>query len=466
MDPALARIADYAHALRFEDLPNAVVHDAKRRLIDTLGCGVAAFDAEPARIARALAVRARVTAGTTDVTATGGASVLGSVDRSLPELAAFANGVMSRYLEGNDVFPGAGHPSDCIAAVLAAGEAAGAGGRILLTSVVLAYEVYHHLFRALRLRDKGLDYVLYTAGASAVGAAKAMGLPRERIGHALAIAVTANLGLAATRRGHLSMWKGTAGPDAARNGVFAALLAARGMSGPGGAIEGGHGLKEIAGRFEASPLGGEGGKSAPEFAILQADHKSLLTEYHSQAPITAALRLHAKVPAEQIAAVVIHSYRFTVNEIGSDPEKWHPTTRESADHSLPFIIAAVLIDGAFSDAIFSEERLRDPRIHALADKIAVREEAEFTRVFPQQIPCRIEITTRSGERHSASVDYPRGHHRDPMSDAELTAKFRALAGRTLPEAQLERALDLLWHFERADSVRPVFEALRRDAAKP
>jgi 2-methylcitrate dehydratase len=125
----------------------------------------------------------------------------------------------------------------------------------------------------------------------------------------------------------------------------------------------------------------------------------------------------------------------------------------------------VLIDGAFSDALFSEARLRDARIHALADKISIREDAEFTRAFPRRIPCRIDITTRSGERHSAAVDYPHGHHRDPMSDAELEAKFRGLAGRVLPEAQLGRALALLWRVDEAPSLAPVFAALRIDAAK-
>src|SRR5690606_5444654 len=107
-----SRIADFAAGLRFEHLDASVAHDCKRRLIDALGCGVAAFDAPPSRIARGLAAR---------VALPGGASVLGTTHRTLPELAAFANGVMIRYLDGNDTFPGGGgHPSDVMAAVLAA----------------------------------------------------------------------------------------------------------------------------------------------------------------------------------------------------------------------------------------------------------------------------------------------------------------------------------------------------------
>src|SRR5215218_2034642 len=111
MDSNLARIADYLTALRFEDIPPAVVHDCKRRILDTVGCGIGAFDAEPCRIARRMALRFP----TPD-----GAHVLGTSLRALPELAAFANGVMMRYLDGNDSYPGGGgHASDAISAVLA-----------------------------------------------------------------------------------------------------------------------------------------------------------------------------------------------------------------------------------------------------------------------------------------------------------------------------------------------------------
>jgi 2-methylcitrate dehydratase len=320
----------------------------------------------------------------------------------------------------------------------------------------LAYEIYGGLFRAACLRDHGLDHVFYTGVGSAIGAARVLGLDHGRIAQAVALAVTPNIALHATRRGELSMWKGVAAGNAARNGVFAALLAAEGMTGPDKALDGSHGVRELLGKFE---LGAFGGNGRP-FQLPRADLKYFLTEFHSQSPITAAIELRRQVAVEDIETVTVHTYWFAWSEIGSEPEKWHPTTRESADHSLPYILAAVLIDGRFSDDIFSDTRMRDPRIHELAGRIAVKEDTEYSRQFPGKIPCRIEIRTKSGKDLMTFVSYPRGHSSNPMTDEEVSDKFRMLAGRQLNNAETERALEVMWKFERAASLDPLFESVR------
>lgn len=170
-DTTLGRIAGYGSRLAFSDLPAAAVHEAKRRLIDTLGCMLGAYHEVPSRIARGMAARSA---------AESGARVIGSAQRRLPELAAFANGVMGRYLDGNDTYPGGGgHPSDMLAAVLAAADACRADGRSIICAIAFAYEVYHTLFQATRMRDKGMDNVFYTA----VGGAADCGV--EDVIHAL-----------------------------------------------------------------------------------------------------------------------------------------------------------------------------------------------------------------------------------------------------------------------------------------
>jgi 2-methylcitrate dehydratase len=448
MDATTGRIANYAATLTYADLPADLVHECKRHLVDTVGCALGAFDEPPGRIARALADR---------VSLSRGARVLGTGQRTLPELAAFANGVMARYLDGNDVFPGGGgHPSDVISAVLAAADLDGADGPAVITGIVLGYEIYGALFRAVCMRDHGLDHVFYTAVGSAVGAAKVLGLDAGRIAQAIALAVTPNLALHATRRGELSMWKGAAAGNAARNGVFAALLAAEGMTGPDKAIDGSDGLRELLGTFELGEFGGNG----RPFQLPRADFKYFLSEFHSQSPITAAIELRRQIAAEDIESVTVHTYWFTWSEIGSGPEKWHPTTRESADHSLPYILGAVLIDGRFSDDIFSESRIRDARIHEMASRISVKEDKDYSRQFPGKIPCRIELRTKSGKELMAEVDYPRGHTRNPMTDEEVSAKFRMLAARKLPKAQVEQALETIWAFDKAAGLDALFESVR------
>lgn len=446
MDPAIRDIADYTTAVQFSDLPPAFVHDCKRRVLDTLGCGLGAFNEEPCRIARRIALR---------VTAPSGAYVLGTSHRTLPELAGFANGIMVRYIEGNDVYHGGGgHPSDAIPGILAVADAAGADGKTAITAITVAYEVHHRLFEAVDMRDKGLDHTYYTAVTSAVGAAKVLGLNHEQVANAVSLSVTPNIPLHATRRGNLSMWKGCAAGDTVRNGVFAALLAAEGMTGPDGALQGSDGLGELTGGFDWKPL------DRGSFFITQINMKYFLSEGHSQAPITAAIELHPQVAIDDIESVTIHTYWFTWSEIGSEPEKWNPTTREAADHSLPYIVAAVLIDGKFSDEIFTDERLRDERIRKLIAKISVKEDPEFTRRAPRSLPCRMEIVTQSGKRIVAEVEYPRGHVKNPMTDDDINAKFRSLTGRVLPKERIDRALDLLWKLDEAPDLGAIFKAVQ------
>jgi len=451
VDPSVGSIADYAHQLRFSDLPADVVHQCRRTVVDSFGCALGAMDSQPASIARNVAMRVSVPSG---------AQVMGTGHRTLPELAAFANGVMVRYLDSNDAYPGGGgHPSDTLPAILAVADASGADGQTVVTAIALAYEVYYALWAATSLRDKGMDNVFYTTVAGAVGAAKVLDLDRARIAEAVSLSVVPNVSLDATRYGNMSMWKGCAGGNGARNGVFAALLAAAGMTGPEKAFSGDHGLEALAGRFTLQPFAGGKGP----FRINQATLKCFASEGHSLSPITTALELSKQVAADDIQSVTVYTYRFAWDVIGREPEKWRPTTRESADHSMPYVVAAALIDGRFGDDVFSDERLQDPRIRKLMDKIAVKEDPELTRrVTEGQLPCRIEIVSRNGERKTAATDYPRGHYKNPMSDEEIGNKFRDYAQRRLPAERVNPALATLWKIDSAKNVSGLFEAVKCD----
>src|SRR5262249_39593350 len=172
-DATIGRIADHAIGVTFADLPAAAVHACKRRLLDTLGCAVAAFDAEPSRIVRALALRAEVADG---------ARVLGTARTALPELAAFAHAAMARSLDRNDWLPGGGgHPSGVVAPALAAAQVVGANGRDAIAAIALGYEVHRALHESLRVMTKGLDHAFYPAVAAAAAAAKIFSLDRARM---------------------------------------------------------------------------------------------------------------------------------------------------------------------------------------------------------------------------------------------------------------------------------------------
>jgi 2-methylcitrate dehydratase len=449
MDHSTKSIAEFAIRLTYSDLPTEVVQDCKRRIIDTIGCGIAAFDDEPVRIARAVAMR---------VSVADGASLIGTPHRTLPELAAFANSVASRYLEGNDTYTGGGgHPNDSLLPILGMAQACGANAQTTITAIVLAYEAHRYLFQAFPMRKHAFDYVLYTAVASAVGSAKVLGLPLPQTANAIALAAVPNLGTDVSRRGHLTMWKGCAAPNAARNGVFAAIMASEGMTGPPTPFE--DGLTAVIGAEEVCPFPVD----PTTFSMLKADYKFFLSEFHAQGPALLALELRPQINLDDIEKIEVFTYHFAWFEIGSGAEKWQPTTRETADHSMPYVIACVLIDNVYTDAIFAPERFQDQRTLELMKKITIGEDAEFNKRYPRSLPCRMTITLKNGEQKTAELSNPIGHHDRPMTDAQVVEKFRGLAGRKLPAARLQKILDRVWNMDSDSDWATLFDELRIEA---
>ncbi len=436
--PLANRLAEYACNLRFADLPVSVVHEVKRRFIDSFATAVGAMSAEAYAAARRCALR---------VQSDPGAGLLGG-GRSSTEWATFVNGLLIRYLDYNDTYLSLepAHPSDNLAAVLAAGEAAGATGRDMIVAAVLAYEVQCRLCDAASLRRHGWDHVTYGAISSALAACKLLGLDVKRTTHAVGIAGVCNTALRQTRSGELSMWKGCAFANAARNGVFAALLAAEGLTGPAPIFEGDLGfMKLLTGPFELAPLGGDG----RPFMIAQTYLKFWPAEYHSQSAIDAALQLRPEVgDVGKIQAIDIHTFDAAVDIIGKDPEKWRPKTRETADHSLPYCTAVALADGTVTDVQFEHARFTDPLLLDLVAKVKVHRDAALSARYPAGIPNRLTVTLADGRRLVREVEFPRGHARNPMTDAEVEAKFRALVE---PRYGKERAMAILqacWELDR------------------
>ena len=453
MDKSINALSRYAAKLRFEDLPAAAVHETKRRLIDTIGCALGGVHAEPSRMARAIARRC---------VGKPGARILGTQERSTPQEAAFANGVMMRYLDYNDVYfvKSTGHPSDAIAATLATADSVRADGKSVLTAIALSFEPYCNLSETLP-RELGWDMCVYGVLAGAVGSAKILGLPEPQIAQAISLAITPNLALEQTRLGELSIWKGGAAPNAARNAVFAALLAQEGFTGPGEAIEGRWGLWHKVGRFEWAPFG----SADTPFRVTRTHLKNYPAVLHAQSPITAAVELHGQVAVDDIEKVTIESYWVANRYLDRNSPDWNPGTRETADHSIPYIVAAVLMDGFVSEATFDDAHLRDPRLRSLIAKMTIRETAEFTAMYPDGCPCRIEVLSRTGERKSATARYFKGHAKNPLSDGELEAKFLRLAEGVIERARAQSMLEKLWQCEELADIGEVLDLFVVDAAR-
>lgn len=453
MTPLANRLADYAVNLKFEDLPKPAVHEAKRRFIDSFATAVGAMDADAYAAARRCALR---------VQSQPGATLLGGGKSSI-EWATFVNGLLIRYLDYNDTYLSLepAHPSDNLAAVLSVGEATGSAGKELITAAMLAYEIQCRLCDAASLRKHGIDHVVYGALSSCLAACKLLKLDATKTTHALGIAGVCNVALRQTRAGELSMWKGCAFANAARNGVFAALVAADGMTGPAPIFEGELGfMKLVSGQFEMPPLAGEPAAAKRPFMINSTYIKFWPAEYHSQSAIDAALQLRPQVKSmEDVAAIEIHTFDAAVDIIGKDPEKWRPKTRETADHSLPYCTAVALADGDVTLAQFDPKRFSDAKLLDLVAKVKLHRDAGMSARYPKGIPNRITITLKDGKQLVKEVEFPRGHAENPMTDAEVEKKFRTMVEPKYGKAKADQMLAQCWKLDELKGIADVLKLI-------
>ncbi len=424
-------LAQRAQDATFDGLGGDVVHEVKRRVLDSIGCALGAWTSRPAKVTRAVARGVNVPEG---------AGLLGSTHRTTPDLAAFSNGALVRYLDFNDTYLSKepAHPSDNIPAALAAGQVAGRDGRDIITAIALGYELQCRLCDAASLRTHGWDHVVYGALSTALLASKLYGLDAAQTVHALGLAGVCNFATRQTRTGQISDWKACAFSNAARNGVFAAGLAREGLTGPNEIFEGPKGLfNMVTGPFELAWAGG-----ADDWMIRKTYIKFWPAEYHSQSAIDAALQLRDDVgDCGRIDSILIESFEAAVSIIGSEPEKWRPTSRETADHSMGYCVAVALLDGDVTRASFDEAKIRDASVLDLLDRIRIVETDECNAGYPDGIPNKLVIRMKDGRELSKLVTYPRGHAGNPMTDDEVVAKFRKLADGVVSDATVDRIID-------------------------
>jgi 2-methylcitrate dehydratase len=451
------RLAEYAECIQFQNLPPEVVHEVKRRVLDSLACAYGAITAPPCRIARRLATR---------IVLKEGATVWGTRHRTTPELAAFANGTMVRYLDCNDTYLSKepAHPSDNIPACLAVAESHRIDGKRLIQAIVLAYEVQCQLCDAAALRPRGWDHVTYGAFSTAVATAKLLKLSKNQIVHAINLGGITAGALRQTRVGEVSLWKACAFANSSRNGIFAAYAASEGMTGPAAMFEGEKGfMRVISGSFSLPELGGTNRAS---YKILDTYIKPHPVEYHAQSAVEAAFVIRQQIMAEygecpvhQIESINVGSGDVAIEIIGRDPEKWHPKTRETADHSLPFCVAAALADGKIAPQSFSRHRLKDPVLLNLMQKIRVEEIKDFSGRYPEAMSTKIDVHMIAGKTFTAQVDHPRGHPRRPLSDHDLEIKFQELTSRKISRKDRTKLIQTVWELDHLKDVKSLVAAM-------
>lgn len=457
--PTLARrLARYACELNAETLPEAVLACVRQRLLDSLACVLGAYGAKPVEAAIALAAQ----------TPQAASSVFGTTLRTTPELAAFANGSMVRFLDYNDGYMGLepGHPSDNIPACLALAEAEGASGRELIAAIVVAYEIQMRLQDAASLNKRGWDHVNYINVAMAAAAARLLKLDEARTEQAINIALSGHLAMRQVRSGALSDWKGCSAANAARNAIFAANLARHGMTGPAPVFEGEMGLfKQVTGEF-ALDVEDFGSAANGRFAILRSLTKTFPTNGELHTAVWAGIDLRGRLAdLAQVEAIHIETSEFNRRVLADSAEKWRPRTRETADHSLPYNVARALLDGDISLASYAPEQIADPRAIALMSRTTVTEDPALTRLFPRYLANRVTLRLTSGETLSSEMLSGPGSLETPMGDADFERKFRKMAQPHISQDAQDEVLAFVARLERQTQYSPLFAAMLRSGSR-
>ena len=438
------RLAQFAVSAPYEELSETVRQQLKIRILDGLGCAIGALDSQPAKIIRQNLAEFD----------SGGQCTLIGGGHSTPEHAALHNGAAVRYLDFNDSYLAKGetcHPSDNLAPVLAAAEYAGASGREFLTALAVAYQVQCRLSDVAPVRAAGFDHTVQGAYAVAAGVARVLHLDRCKAAHAIAISGTALNALRVTRTGKLSHWKGLAYPYMAACSTAIVFLARLGITGPLEVIEGEKGLMDaITGLFEID-------WSREDLdRVKRTILKKYNAEIHSQTAIEGVLELQRRHPFEpaDVAQVDVEIFDVAYHIIGGGDEGDKTSgiaTKEQADHSLPYIVAVAILDGAVMPEQYRSERIRRSDVQEMLLRVKVSPNPSYSERFPNEMPCRIAIRLRDGRTLAKEMrDYP-GFFTHPMTWEMAFSKFERLAGPYTSDSERRAIGDAVSNLESASA---------------
>jgi 2-methylcitrate dehydratase len=425
------QLAAFVARATYEDLSQEARQELKIRVLDALGCAIGAMGAPPIRM---LEAQIEDFGGNPLATLIGGG-------RTAPDRAAFYNAALVRYLDFNDSYLAKNetcHPSDNLGAVLAASEYAGKDGKDLLTALAVAYQVQCRLSDVAPVRAKGFDHTTQGAYAVAAGVAKALSLGQKKTAYAIAISGTANNALRVTRTGSLSNWKGLAYPHTAFAATSDTFLAMQGITGPLEVFEGNKGFMDaIAGHFEID------WQHENLEIVRRTNIKKYNAEFHSQSALEGILELRQanSLQADEVERIEVEIFDVAYHIIGGGEEgdKYRVQTKEEADHSLPYMLAVALLDGEVTPKQYTPKRIARQDVQTLLRKVQVHPNEEMSELFPEAMPCRLNIVLKNGRTFSIEkIDYE-GFYTRPMSWDVAAEKFERLA-HSFTDEELRRGI--------------------------
>ncbi len=458
MEKSLARqIAEFAVNLKYEDLPENVIYEVKRYLYDSVGCAYGAYKTKDVNILRDIYLEM---GGKEEATLIGFGNKMPAVNATL------VNSLAIRALDFNDIYwkEDPSHPSDIIPAALSIGELMDLPMKDVITAIVLAYEFEQRLceFATPGVRERKWHHATLTQFVSPIVAGKLLGLTIDQMVNAIGINGSHNHTIGCPTAGKLTMMKNTVDPMAVQSGVFAALMAKKGYTGTEAVFEGKEGFMDVFLGWDVSSQSIKDisvnnlnlrwdiekliGNLGTNYKILECSMKAFPTEALTHTHITATLKVMLKnnLSYENIDTVTITTIARAC-DILFDQHKYHPESRETADHSLPYCIAAAIVDKKITTQSFSEEKLNDPRIREVIMKIKGEASIEFEKMFPAKQPSKVVIKTKEGNEYSEYLEYPKGDPREPMTLEDLENKFNALSANLLSADRQNKIKDIIFN---------------------
>ena len=451
-------LAEWACALRYEDLSEKAVHTAKLFWFDSLGCALGGSQQEDAKI---------LLAHYKEMGGGGKCTSFVSGFKTNPVDAAFLNDHMIRAMDYNDIYWKADpcHPSDIIAGPLALCEHLGLSGKDLILATIIAYEVEMRLceFGVPGIREYGWHHATLTAFAAPLAAGRCLNLTVDQMIQAIGISASRTFTPGAVTAGKLTNMKNTVDPWATRMGVESAMLAKRGYSGPEHMIDGKEGLYAVFGHvhYKGAPakfdsqmlIGNLPKKPGDHYKIIDCGVKSFPIEALSHAPLTAMMKAVKEngIKAADVREIKVEVIARAADILG-DPHKYRPDSKETADHSLPYCMAVGLVDGMVTPLQFKEERVMDKGLIPIMDMVKVVANDEFEALFPKFQPSRVTVTTKDGKSFAKRVDVPKGDPRDPMTEEEIAVKFNALGKEIVGESRCKELRQVIMGLEKESGV--------------
>jgi 2-methylcitrate dehydratase len=373
------------------------------------------------------------------------------------------NATLGRALDFNDFGP-AGHPSDMVPSLLAVAESTGATGADLLRGVHVAYEVATALADIAPIAEQRWDMGTYLAAGAAAGMASTLRLDPPQAASAVAMAVVPNVALRATRESPASRWRSSATPYACMGAAFACRMARAGLTGPAAPFEGRGGLFELSQIDGVLQLDGSGRPTAVERGALKV-HPACFV---AQSAFHAAVLLQARLDGADVQRVTVDTtpgtWMYTGGGRGDAAIRWDPPDREAADHSLPYIVANVLLDGRADEGIYAPARLADRRWAPLIERIEVRPD-DGLAVAANAVRMTVELADGRVLTETSTFPYD-ADGRSVVGDDDVRRKYDHLTSAVLDPVDAAALHDAVTGLAAIDDLDQVTRHLRAFRRRP